>query len=296
MKFGDRIKTLRKEKGYSQKELGDALSLGQTTIANYEKNIRFPSPEILIQIANLFDESIDRLVGRLDEVEMEAFSVEEINKLAEEILDMLLNENESGVMSLVGDLQLNQDRIIQLYESVYKRVLMTIGDMWVAGKITVAKEHYISAIVHKLIAQSFSNTYNNELLYNEGDSGNVICMSLSGESHTLGVRMISDYFVMLGFKSYYIGSNVPTDALIDLIISTKPKVLAISVTIASHIDSLRNLVLVMKNTKALEGIADDMKILVGGQAFKSPQEALDAGADYYANSYEELEKIFSKNR
>lgn len=295
MEFGDRIKILRKLKGYSQKELGDILELGQTTIANYEKNIRFPSPDILIQIANIFDESIDHLVGRIDIMGVEGFTKKETKELFSRMLTMLLEEKEQEVMSSIGELELNNERIVQLYEEVYKPVLQIIGDKWEAGEISVAKEHYISGIVHKLIAQSFLNA---SKAYDEKTSdikGNVICMSLASEPHTLGIRMISDYFVMLGFKSYYLGSNVPTDALLDLINSTKPKILAISATMPYHIDSLTNLIQIIRSSQHLvDHIGEKISIVVGGQAFSEINEALKTGANYYANSYEELELYFNK--
>lgn len=291
MKFGDRIKALRKAKGYSQKELGDILDLGQTTIANYEKNIRFPSPEILIQIANIFDESIDHLIGRLDAEELGVFSNDEIRELFEEINTLLLDENEIQVIKRIKDLELNDKRTIQLYEEVYKPVLKSIGSKWEAGEITIAKEHYVSGIVHKLIAQSFLSSSNVNL---ESDSrGTVICMSLASEPHTLGIRMISDYFVMLGFKSYYIGSNVPTDALVDLINSNKPSVLAVSATMSYHIDGLSNLIQVIRSSQLIDGdLGKDIQIVVGGQAFRSADQALATGADSFANSYDELNEIF----
>lgn len=293
MKFGDRIKTLRKAKGFSQKELGDILDLGQTTIANYEKNIRFPSPEILIQIANIFDESIDHLVGRVDSENIISFEDNEIDQLSKRVTNLLLEEKEHEVLDLVSEIDLSRERTIQLYEKVYKPVLNHIGDLWEAGKITVAKEHYVSGVVHKLIAKSFLNQSSSELNIDE-NKGNVICMSLASEPHTLGIRMISDYFVMLGFKSYYIGSNVPTDALIDLINSTKPKVLAISATMPYHKDSLSNLINAIRTTTQVEEqLLSELSIVVGGQAFSNKEEAIATGASYYANSYNELQNIFN---
>ena len=293
MKFGDRIKTLRKAKGYSQKELGDILELGQTTIANYEKNIRFPSPEILIQIANIFDESIDHLVGRIDSSKLEPFTKDRLNSLYENIFDMLLEENEEKVMETINGLELNNDRIIQLYEEVYKPVLQNIGQMWSDGYMTVAKEHYISGIVYKLITRNFMSPSKYTLAGVQASKGNVICMALSSELHILGIQMISDYFVMLGYKAYNIGSNVPTDALVDLINATKPLVLAISTTMPYHIDSLSNLIRVIRgSTEIIGDLANKLIIVVGGQAFKGREEGLSTGADYYANCFEELEELF----
>ncbi len=73
--FGVRLKQLRKSKGFSQKELASLLGIGQTSIANYEKNIRFPSEDKLINLANTLDTSVDSLLGRTPTLEL-SFSVE----------------------------------------------------------------------------------------------------------------------------------------------------------------------------------------------------------------------------
>ena len=52
--FGLNLRQLRKQNKVSQKELGDLLGLGQTTITNYEKGNRYPSLEVLKQMADYF--------------------------------------------------------------------------------------------------------------------------------------------------------------------------------------------------------------------------------------------------
>lgn len=62
--FTDRLKNLRKEKGLYQKDLAKALNVGRTTIGNYEQGIRFPDKDILNDLADYFNVSIDYLLGR----------------------------------------------------------------------------------------------------------------------------------------------------------------------------------------------------------------------------------------
>lgn len=62
-----RLKELRNEYGYTQKELGDKIGVNDNTITNYEKGIRQPSYEILENMASVFNCSIDYLLGRTDD-------------------------------------------------------------------------------------------------------------------------------------------------------------------------------------------------------------------------------------
>lgn len=64
MRFGDRMKKLREEKGLMQQDGCSALGLEQSTLANYENNRRMPKTDILISIANYYGVSLDYLVGR----------------------------------------------------------------------------------------------------------------------------------------------------------------------------------------------------------------------------------------
>ena len=62
--FGSRLKRLRKEKKLSQSELANKLGYCRSTIANYEQNKRLPSVEILLDIADYFNVSLDYLMER----------------------------------------------------------------------------------------------------------------------------------------------------------------------------------------------------------------------------------------
>ena len=58
------IKDLRESKGINMKEAARLLGMPYTTYVNYEKGLREPTSEILIQIADFYEVSIDYLVGR----------------------------------------------------------------------------------------------------------------------------------------------------------------------------------------------------------------------------------------
>ena len=59
-----RIRELRKSKGLSMREAARLLNMPYTTYVNYEKELREPASEVLIQLANFYDTSVDYIVGR----------------------------------------------------------------------------------------------------------------------------------------------------------------------------------------------------------------------------------------
>ncbi|MBE7032974.1 MAG: helix-turn-helix transcriptional regulator [Ruminococcaceae bacterium] len=65
--LSERLKECRREKGYTQNQVAIYCDITEKTYQNYELMTREPKIEILIRIANLFDTTIDYLVGRTNE-------------------------------------------------------------------------------------------------------------------------------------------------------------------------------------------------------------------------------------
>jgi len=58
-----RLSVLRKERKWSLQETADKLGIAKSTYAGYESGYREPSLHSLLQIANLFDTTVDYLLG-----------------------------------------------------------------------------------------------------------------------------------------------------------------------------------------------------------------------------------------
>lgn len=61
-----RLKQCRKEKGYTQGQVAIYCDITEKTYQNYELMTREPKINILIKIADLYEVSLDYLVGRTD--------------------------------------------------------------------------------------------------------------------------------------------------------------------------------------------------------------------------------------
>lgn len=61
--FGDTLKRLRLESGYTQQQLADKLCVTKSVVSYYELQERYPSPEILIKLSSIFHVSTDYLLG-----------------------------------------------------------------------------------------------------------------------------------------------------------------------------------------------------------------------------------------
>mgnify|MGYP001769217380 CR=1 FL=1 len=66
MEFKDRLRQLREENKLLQKELAQKIGVDRNTITGYEIGKREPNLEKIIKLAQIFDVSIDYLVGVTD--------------------------------------------------------------------------------------------------------------------------------------------------------------------------------------------------------------------------------------
>ena len=57
------LKTLRKQKGFSQEELATRLHVVRQTISKWEKNLSVPDADTLIRLAEILEVSVSELLG-----------------------------------------------------------------------------------------------------------------------------------------------------------------------------------------------------------------------------------------
>ena len=61
--LGQRIARLRRNKGHTQEELGDKVGVSSQAVSKWETDSSVPDVMLLVKIANLFDISVDELLG-----------------------------------------------------------------------------------------------------------------------------------------------------------------------------------------------------------------------------------------
>ncbi|WP_270166016.1 helix-turn-helix domain-containing protein [Paenibacillus sp. SYP-B4298] len=91
MDTGGRIAKLREERGWTQEQTSSMLGISRAALSHYEKNRREPDTETLLKFADLFQVSVDYLVGR--------------TKLPSQVLD-------DNIRNFVDQLELSDDEIM----------------------------------------------------------------------------------------------------------------------------------------------------------------------------------------
>lgn len=257
VKFGSNLKKYRKINCINQLALADRVGLTQGTIANYESGNRMPTVEVLIKIAESLNISVDELLGYkkkcIKKSDSTSFSKEE---LIDSITNHLLLKEEYKLVKAVQNYYKEKNNILHIFTDIITPAMYKIGELWENGKISVADEHasteMISRIVDWLAVQEIKG---------ENKDQCAISMSIYCEQHTLGIKMVASYLDIIGYRSIYMGNNLPANELIAIIKKEKPKILALSLTLKSHQDSLVNIIKLIREIDSFSNI----DILVGGQ-------------------------------
>lgn len=159
-----------------------------------------------------------------------------------------------------------------IYLHVFQRTQIEIGRLWQTGEIGVAQEHYCTAATQLVMSQLYPYVFSSRR------NGRVMVGTcIGGDLHEIGVRMVSDFFEMDGWDTYYLGANTPSADLVRTVVERRADVLAVSATLASHVRGVARLI------AAVRAESPGVKVLVGGYPFNvDPELWRRIGADGHA--------------
>jgi methanogenic corrinoid protein MtbC1 len=201
-----------------------------------------------------------------------------LSPLATEYLASLLAGERRIASQLVLDSVARGMSVRDVYLDVFEPVQHEIGRLWQVNRITVAEEHYCTAATQLVMSQLY------HLIFTGEPSGRtLVATCISGDLHEIGLRMVSDFFEMEGWDTYYLGANTPTASVVQSILERRADVVAISATITSHIRAVAELVAAIRAEPACSRV----KVLVGGYPFNvEPELWKRIGADGCASDAE----------
>lgn len=151
----------------------------------------------------------------------------------------------------------------EIYLNVFQPALHEIGRLWQTNRISVAEEHYFTAATQLIMSQLYPHIF-----ASVKNGRTLIATCVAGELHEIGVRMVADFFEMEGWNTFYLGASTPHSSVATTIVERSADVLAISATIAYHLDAVQDLIRAVRRHPG----AGHVKILVGGRPFNCDLE------------------------
>jgi transcriptional regulator with XRE-family HTH domain len=118
MRFGEKVRKLRKKKGLSQVELADKVGMNANHLSRLERGVGLPSTEILKRLGQTLEATVDYLLSD-DDTEAPAAEVHIENKaLAERIklIEELDSEDQEAVFRVI-DSMLTKKKMRRFLES-----------------------------------------------------------------------------------------------------------------------------------------------------------------------------------
>ncbi len=210
-----------------------------------------------------------------------------LSLFAQNYLDHLLKGDRNEALSLVLDEVKSGVPVKEIYVQVFQPVQYEIGRLWQTNKISVAQEHYCTGATQLVMAQLYPY-----LFTGEKKSKKLVTACVPGELHEMGARMVTDFFEMQGWDTYYLGANMPIESVVHYLSEIKPQCLAISATMTFHVSAVEEMI---RKIRSAPDVSPKLIILVGGYPFKIADGLwASVGADGYAPSATEAIELANK--
>jgi excisionase family DNA binding protein len=165
-----------------------------------------------------------------------------------------------------------------VYLEVLTPALKSIGARWEAGEIDIAIEHRASGIAARLIGR-----LGTRCVRRGRSRGTVVLGSPPGERHSLAIAVLGDLLRLERFSVSDLGADTPPSSFVLAAATTDDLVaVGISVTHPEHLDGCR------ATCAALRDAEITAAVVVGGQAIRDLEHAIELGADGYAEGASEM--------
>jgi MerR family transcriptional regulator, light-induced transcriptional regulator len=145
-----------------------------------------------------------------------------------------------------------------LYLNVFAATQREIGRLWQMNEISVAQEHFSTAATQMILAQVAAR-----FLAEPKGKESIVVTCVAGELHELGPRMVAEFFEMAGWSSVYLGANTPHQGVLDTLVATGARTLAVSTSIGFHVSSVEDLIGMVRADPRCANV----RVLVGGHPF-----------------------------
>ncbi|MDP2419299.1 MAG: cobalamin-dependent protein [Hydrogenophaga sp.] len=169
----------------------------------------------------------------------------------------LLRGNRNEAQQVVQRCLAQGHSLVSIEAHVVQPAMVRIGDGWQANRVSVAQEHMATAIAHAVITASLE-----QQSLPPPNGHHIILACVEGNHHALGLRMVADAFEVQGWDVTYLGANVPTRALVDMVTTEQPDLLGLSVSFPQQLGTVRDILAQLN-----ERLPDTRPpVLVGGLA------------------------------
>jgi methanogenic corrinoid protein MtbC1 len=182
--------------------------------------------------------------------------VKDLSAIRERYLAAQLRGDRREALKIVVDEGLASGAtVLELQEQVIQGAQREIGRLWQENVLSIAQEHMATAISNLALAQLFERA-----TPAPRNGKRILVACVEGEQHEFPARLVADALDLAGFGVRFIGANVPSDSLLEMIAFDQPDLVALSATMSFHGPAMRSVVARIRHAHPR------MPIAVGGGA------------------------------
>jgi methanogenic corrinoid protein MtbC1 len=171
-------------------------------------------------------------------------------------VNLQLRGDRREALHFVDSLVQQGHSVSDIQQHVIAAAQREIGRMWEESRIGIAQEHMATAISQLALAQLY------RYAQPQAPRGRkVVIACVEGELHDFPARLVADALDLAGYDTRFLGADVPTGSLLQVIEEERPDLLALSITMPFHAAGLRR-----QMTRVREQLGDQLPIAVGGLA------------------------------
>ena len=166
MIFSEKLQLIRKNKGLTQEELAEKLSVSRQAVTKWESGQVYPEITNLIQISNLFNVTVDYLVR---DQECMINCTDESNENIEQLIEFRLEANVNTYAAYANETESTR---LDSHDFTYSDGAYTYHDTYVGGEQFAGEEaiwykgkaHWAMNYAGRVIGQQFSGDFLKEAL------------------------------------------------------------------------------------------------------------------------------------
>lgn len=165
------------------------------------------------------------------------------------------------------------------YLNVLAPAVLEIGRMWHRNEISIAEEHFVTATTQMVMSQLQAKA-----TVAAPNGKTVVAAAVSGNRHEIGIRMVADFFEMTGWRTIFLGADLPAGDIAQATIDFEADAVVLSATLTTQLPAVAAAIAAIRSNPATKS----MKVIVGGSGFaESPSLATETGADAFAETPDE---------